>query len=81
MTWVEPTLLSELNWRATGYQREADAPDTYYVVYENNEGTYDIVPDRHPEAALWDFDWWYDLDPITAQAVLIHLQSPGQWGL
>src|SRR5712671_937650 len=93
------------NWHPSNYrgrERTTFVPSASYVIYEDNDGLYDIIPvafdpspdddigDEDPCGLLLDYgshaclrfghDFWSNLDPITAQAVLIHLQQPPQGG-
>jgi hypothetical protein len=88
MTNEKPKLLHELRWRRIktpdGPMRRALMGS--YQVVEGAGGTYTIVTtESNPIAGdkpcgctedLVPVYGWCDLDPITAQAVLIHLQQP-----
>jgi hypothetical protein len=65
-------LLDDLDWIVAppddDYRRRYVAlRRSYYVVYENCDGTYDFCTGRR------DLPDWEDLDKLTAQCVLNHL--------
>jgi hypothetical protein len=79
----KPKLLHELDWTHGSHKfrwaRDVDpeiirgAEVCGYAILEDAHGRYGIVPsnlDSRPH--------WFDLDPIAAQAVLIHIQQPSQ---